>query len=66
VSAKKATVTVRLLFVDEGSYHHEEVELPVGTMAEYERLIDFVREDPEVVRRVHVDVGRLCAAYLVE
>jgi hypothetical protein len=63
---KKAKVTVRLLFVDEGSYHHEEVELPVGAMAEYERLIDFVREDPDVVKRVHVDVSRLCAAYLVE
>jgi hypothetical protein len=66
MSAKKGTVTVRLLFVDEGSYHHEEVALPIGAMAEYERLIDFVREDPEVVKRVHVDVGRLCAAYLLE
>lgn len=60
------TLRVRLLFVDEGSYHHEEVELPAGALEEYERLIDYVREDAEVVRRMHVDVGRLCAAYVVE
>lgn len=59
-------VRVRLLFVDEGAYHHEEVDLPAGEMESYERLIDFVREDAEVLKRVHVDVGRLCAAYLVE
>ncbi len=66
MSAKKATVKVRLLFVDEGSYHQEEIDLPAEGMAEYERLIDFVREDPEVLRRAHVDLGRLCAAYLVQ
>ncbi len=66
MSAKNATVKVRLLFVDEGSYHHEEIELPAGAFGDYERLIDFVREDPEVVRRVHVDLDRLCAAWLVE
>ena len=66
MSAKTPTVKVRLLFVDEGSYHHEEVDLPVGALGDYERLIDFVREDPDVVKRVHVDVARLCAAYLVE
>jgi hypothetical protein len=66
MSAKNAMVKVRLLFVDDGSYHHEEVDLPVGDMAEYERLIDFVREDPGVLKRVHVDLDRLCAAYLVE
>lgn len=60
------TRRVRLLFVDEGSYHHEEVEIPAGSLEGYERLIDCVREDPEVLRRVFVDVDRLCAAYLVE
>ena len=60
------TLKVRLLFADEGSYHHEEVELPAGALDEYERLIDFVREDPEVVKRVYIDVDRLCAAYMLE
>lgn len=59
-------VRVRLLFVDEGSYHHEEVEVPAGILDGYERLIDGLREDPEVLRHLHVDVTRLCAAYLVD
>ncbi len=62
----KATAKVRLLFVDEGSYHHEDVEIPSEALDEYERLIDCVREDPAVLRRVHIDVDRLCAAYLID
>ena len=61
-----ATVKVRLLFVDDGSYHHEEVDVPSATVKEYERLIDFVREDPAVLRRLHVDVDRLVSAYLMD
>jgi len=64
--SKKKSVRVRLLFVDDGSYHHEEVDLPADSLDQYERLIDFVREDDDVLRRAHVDVDRLCAAYLVE
>lgn len=60
-----ATVRVRLLFVDEGSYHHEEVSVPAGALEGYDRLIDAVREDPVVLARLHVDVARLCAAWLV-
>lgn len=58
--------TVRLLFVDEGSYHHEEVSVPVHVLERYERLVDCLQEDPSVMKRVHVDMGRLCAAYLVD
>jgi len=58
------TVTVRLLFVDEGSYHHEEVEIPASSMEDYDRLIDCVREDAAVLRRLHVDVDRLVSVYL--
>jgi hypothetical protein len=57
---------VRLLFADAGSYHHETLTLPAEAVERYERLIDCLREDPEVLGRVHVDVARLCAAYLVE
>ncbi len=64
MSRKKAKV--RLLFVDEGSYHHEEVEIPRKALDAYDRLIDCVREDPAVLKQLHVDVDRLCAAYLVE
>jgi len=57
---------VRLLFVDEGSYRHETVDLPDDSLEDHERLIDWVREDPRVLKRLFVDVGRLCAAYLVD
>jgi len=57
------TVKVRLVFADAGAFHHEEVEIPADSAGEYERLIDRVLEDPEVLKRVHVDVDRLVAAY---
>jgi hypothetical protein len=58
--------TVRLLFVDDGSFHHEEVQIPAGAMAGYERLIDCLMEDPAVLKRLHVDVSRVCSAELAE
>lgn len=60
------TATVRLLFVDDGSYHHEIVRIPAEALGRYDRLIDCLREDPSVLKRIHVDVGRLCAATVVE
>ena len=57
---------VRLLFVDCGLYHHEDVSVPGDALAGYERLIDCLREEPEVLLRLHVDVTRLCAAWLVD
>ena len=35
---KGKTERVRLLFVDEGSYHHEVVTIPASSMEEYDRL----------------------------
>ena len=61
-----ATSTVRLVFVDEGSYHHEHVALPSEVLDQYDRLVDCLMEDTTVMKRVHVDMGRLCAAYLVD
>lgn len=57
---------VRLLFADEGSYHDELVEIPAASVEAYDRLIDCVREDPEVLKRLHVDVDRLVSAYVVD
>jgi hypothetical protein len=57
---------VRLLFADDGAYHRETLTLPSESLDRYERLIDCLREDPDVLARVHVDVDRLCAAYLVD
>jgi hypothetical protein len=56
--------TVRLLFADDGSFHHEEVQIPAGAMAGYDRLIDCLMEDPTVLKRLHVDVSRVCSAEL--
>jgi hypothetical protein len=64
--SKKGLMKVRLLFVDEGSYHHEDVEIPSEGLDGYARLIDCVREDEAVQQRMYVDVARLCAAWLVE
>lgn len=58
-------VQVQLLFVDEGSYHHEVVDIPAASLEGYERLIDCVREDQTVLKRLHVDVSRLVSAHLV-
>lgn len=59
-------VKVRLLFVAEGSYHHEDVEIPSEALEGYARLIDCVREDEAVQKRLYVDVERLCSAWVVE
>ena len=56
--------TVRLLFADEGAFHHEEVQIPAQAMAGYDRLIDCLMEDPDVLKRLHVDVSRICSAEL--
>lgn len=61
-----AHVTVQLLFVDEGSYHHEEISIPREVVGRYDRLIDCLREEPGVLKRVYVDVDRLCAAHLAD
>jgi len=62
----KRTVKVRLVFADGGSFHPVDVDLPAKALDRYDRLVDCLREDPEVLARVHVDVERLCAAYRVE
>jgi len=62
----EATTPIRLLFVDEGSYHHEVVRVPAEALERYDRVIDCLREEPSVLRRVYVDVERLCSASVVE
>ncbi len=55
---------VRLLFVDDGEYHHETVEIPAGSIDAHQRLIDCLREDDAVQKKIFVDVDRLVAAQL--
>ena len=58
------SLKVRLLFVDDGEYHHETVEIPAASIDAHERLIDCLREDDAVQKKVFVDVDRLVSAYL--
>lgn len=61
-----AEVTLRLLFVADGVYHHEEIQVSAAAVDRYERLVDLLQEEPEVLRRTYVDMERLCAAHLVD
>ncbi len=61
-----ARTTVRLLFVDEGHYHHEEIQVPTEALERYERLIDLLQEEPAVLRHTFVDLSRLCSAQVAE
>jgi hypothetical protein len=65
-SVGNGEVRVRLLFVDRGSYHKEEVEVPAELLPGYDRLIDLLREEPWVLKRLHVDLSRLCSAQIVD
>jgi hypothetical protein len=59
-------VRIRLLFADSGAFHHEELSVPRSSVSDYDRLIDGLREDGEFLRQAYLDVGRLCAAWVVE
>ena len=56
---------IRLLFADRGSYHHEEITVPTEALPRYERVVDLLREDPDVLRELYVNPRRLCMAYIV-
>jgi hypothetical protein len=63
---KTGTVRVLLVFADHGAFHREHVEIPVTSLERHERLVDCLREDPDVLAQVHVDPTRLCAAFIAE
>lgn len=56
------TIRISLLFADEGAFHHESMTIPAGVLDGYDRLIDCLREEPEVLKRTYVDVDRLVSA----
>ncbi|HLU24274.1 MAG TPA: hypothetical protein VKZ58_01025 [Longimicrobiales bacterium] len=60
---EEARVRVRMVFADSGSFHDVVVQLPASVLGRYERLIDALREDPEITGEVYVDPRRLVAAY---
>lgn len=61
-----AKVRIRLVFADEGSFHDEVVELPAAVLDRHDRLVDALREEPEVTGTVYVDYRRLVAAYRLD
>lgn len=65
MTKRASDVEIRLLFVDEGSYHHEDIRIPARLLEGYERLIDLLQEEPSVLKGLHVDLGRLCFAQVV-
>lgn len=59
-------VTLRLVLADEGVFHEETIQVPEASLAKYDRLIDFLQEDSELLKRYHVDLKRVCVAELVD
>ena len=55
-------VRLRLLFADEGAFHHEKITVDADVLDGYERLIDALREEPTILKSNYIDVGRLVSA----
>ena len=58
-------VQVRLVFADGGEFMVQDVSVPEESLEGYDRLIDALREDPVILKELHVDYSRLCAAQLL-
>lgn len=64
MTAESGMTPVRLVFADRGSFHDLVVHLPSEVLGRYERLIDAIREDPDVTGGIFIDPRRLVAAYV--
>ncbi|MGH7576059.1 MAG: hypothetical protein ACREM1_13155 [Longimicrobiales bacterium] len=62
--ADTSRVPIRLVFADRGSFHEIVIRLPAAAIERYDRVIDALREDPEITSTVFVDGRRLVAAYV--
>ena len=58
-------VRVRLILADRGEFLTQETSVPGEHLDEYERLVDFLREDPQLLKELYIDHKRLCAAQLL-
>jgi hypothetical protein len=65
-SESTGTTQVRLVFADQGTFHAETVHVASEVVAQYDRLIDLLREDESVTRSLYVDLGRLVSAFVVD
>ncbi len=62
----ETTRQLRLVFADEGTFHSEIVTIRAESLEQYDRLVDLLREDPDVTRDLYVDMRRLVSASVVE
>lgn len=53
---------IRLLLADHGEFHSETISVSEKSLEGYERLIDALREDPEILKTHYVDHERLVSA----
>lgn len=60
------TVSVRLVFADQGTFHTDTVQVPLEKLGQYERLLDLLREEPSVTRQIYLDLRRLVSAWVIE
>jgi hypothetical protein len=58
------TTRISILLADEGAFHTQELTVPLSVVQDYDRLIDGLREDPAVLKKIHLDIGRLAAAWV--
>jgi hypothetical protein len=66
MSDRPLTVSVRLVFADEGTFHAEVVQVPTDRLGDYERLVDLLREEPSVTRQLYLDMARLVSAAVLD
>lgn len=62
----ESQIRIRLLFADEGAFYTQELGVPLSVVEGYDRIIDGLQEDPEVLKKVYLDMGRLAAAWVAE
>ena len=60
------TRQLKLVFADEGTFHSELVTIRAESLEQYDRLVDLLREDPDVTRDLYIDMRRLVSASVVE
>lgn len=59
-------IRIRLLFADAGAFHTQDLQVPESVVDGYDRIIDGLREDPQVLKKVYLDLGRLAAAWVAD
>lgn len=57
---------VQLVFADEGAFHSVIVSIRGAQIAEYDRLVDLLREEPSITKGLYIDMKRLVSASLVD